>query len=122
MNLRALPLIAALLLCGFSSEQTLPDPAQEARAQSLFREIRCVVCEGQSVAESNVALAADMRGLIRAFIREGKSDAQVKEYLVARYGEEILFSPPVTSGTALLWAAPFMLLLFGLARFAIRRR
>lgn len=118
--MRALAML--LLLSAFTTDATLPDPAQEVRAQGLFREVRCVVCAGQAVAESNVPLAGDLRGVIRTLIHEGKTDAEIKNYLVQRYGEEILFSPPLGTSTAFLWAAPFMLLLAGLGYFAIKRK
>ncbi|HEX4861612.1 MAG TPA: cytochrome c-type biogenesis protein [Rhizomicrobium sp.] len=91
--------------------ETLPDPAQEARAQTLQKEFRCLVCQGESIDESGAPLAADLRRLIREHIRNGESDAQIKDYLVARYGDFILMNPPVQADTYALWAAPFLVLL-----------
>jgi cytochrome c-type biogenesis protein CcmH len=91
----------------------LADPALEARAKAMQRELRCVVCQGQSIDESNAPLAADMRRLIREQIQEGKSDEQIKEFLVARYGTFVLMNPPVTGDTYLLWFGPLLLVLIG---------
>ena len=91
--------------------ETLPNPAQEARAQALQKQFRCLVCQGESIDESGAPLAADLRRLIREHIVRGESDAQVKDYLVARYGDFILMNPPVQPDTYVLWAAPFVVLL-----------
>lgn len=91
----------------------LEDPALEARAKALQRELRCVVCQGQSVDESNAPLAADMRRLIREQLEAGKSDDQVKEFFVARYGTFVLMNPPVDSDTYFLWFGPLVLLIVG---------
>jgi cytochrome c-type biogenesis protein CcmH len=91
----------------------LADPVLEARAKSLQRELRCVVCQGQSIDESNAPLAADMRRLIREQITAGKSDDEIKGFLVARYGTFVLMRPPVTGDTYLLWFGPLLLLLLG---------
>ena len=91
----------------------LADPALEARAKAMQRELRCVVCQGQSIDESNAPLAADMRRLIREQMLEGKSDQQIKDFLVARYGTFVLMSPPVSSDTFFLWFGPVLLVLFG---------
>jgi cytochrome c-type biogenesis protein CcmH len=91
--------------------ETLPDPAQEARARSLQKEFRCLVCQGESIDESGAPLAADLRRLIREHIRKGESDAQIKDYLVARYGDFILMDPPLQANTYALWAAPLLVLL-----------
>src|SRR5262249_37188673 len=91
----------------------LTDPALEARAKALQRELRCVVCQGQSVDESNAPLAADMRRLIREQVQSGKSDDQVKDFFVARYGTFVLMNPPVDSDTYFLWFGPLVLLVIG---------
>jgi cytochrome c-type biogenesis protein CcmH len=91
--------------------ETLPNPAQEARAQALQKQFRCLVCQGESIDESGAPLAADLRRLIREHIVRGESDAQIKDYLVARYGDFILMNPPVQPDTYVLWAAPFVVLL-----------
>ena len=89
---------------------TFSDPGQEARARSLQRELRCLVCQGQSIDESNAPLAADLRHLVRQQISEGRSDAQIMDYLRARYGDFILMQPPLEQTTWLLWLAPFLVL------------
>jgi cytochrome c-type biogenesis protein CcmH len=91
--------------------ETLPNPAQEARAQALQKQFRCLVCQGESIDESGAPLAADLRRLIREHIVQGESDAEIKTYLVARYGDFILMNPPVQPDTYALWAAPFVVLL-----------
>lgn len=99
--------------------QPLADPALEARAKALQRELRCVVCQGQSIDESNAPLAADMRRLIREQIQEGKSDEDIKGFFVTRYGTFVLMNPPVGSDTLLLWFGPVLLLLLGGGAIAV---
>jgi cytochrome c-type biogenesis protein CcmH len=91
----------------------LADPAQEATAQHLFHELRCVVCEGQSLAESDAAFAQQMRAEVRRRIRAGEDFAAVKDYFVQQYGTEILQRPPLGATTVPLWAMPLILLLIG---------
>lgn len=94
-------------------EEALPDAAQEARARSLFRELRCVVCQGQSIDESNADLAADLRQIVREMITDGESDEAIKTFLVDRYGVFVLMSPPLRGDTYLLWFGPALLFLIG---------
>lgn len=89
------------------------DPAMEARARNLQRQLRCLVCQGESIDESGSDFAADMRRLVREQIAAGKSDRQIEDYLVARYGDFILMKPPVQPDTWLLWLAPFVVLVAG---------
>jgi cytochrome c-type biogenesis protein CcmH len=91
----------------------LSDPRLEARAVALQKELRCVVCQGQSLNESNAPLAADLRALIRKHIVDGESDAQIENYLVARYGDFILMKPPLETDTFLLWFGPLIVLVMG---------
>ena len=91
-------------------DRPLPDAAQEARAQALFDDIRCVVCQHEAIADSPAGIAADMRGLVREQIAAGRSDAEIKQDLVRRYGDFVLFQPPVRAGTWLLWFGPFALI------------
>jgi len=91
----------------------LSDPALEARAQVLQKQFRCLVCQGESLDESNAPLAADLRRLIREHIARGETDAEITSYLVARYGDFILMKPPFQEGTYILWLAPFAVLLMG---------
>ncbi len=104
-------------------DRPLPDAAQEARAKALFADIRCVVCQHEAIADSPAGIAADMRRLVREEIAAGRSDAQVREDLVRRYGDFVLFKPPVRAGTWLLWFGPLAALLaVGAALLAMARR
>jgi cytochrome c-type biogenesis protein CcmH len=91
----------------------LADPVLEARAKALQKELRCLVCQGQSIDESNAPLATDLRRLIRQQIEAGQTDQQIKDFLVARYGVFVLMQPPVRSDTYLLWFGPVLHLLIG---------
>jgi cytochrome c-type biogenesis protein CcmH len=91
----------------------LDDPALEARARTLSAELRCMVCQNQSIDDSDAPLAHDLRVLLRERIAAGDSDEQVMDFLVARYGEFILLKPRLSVATALLWAAPVVLLVLG---------
>jgi cytochrome c-type biogenesis protein CcmH len=90
--------------------ETFSDPALEARARGLQRELRCLVCQGQSIDESNAPLAGDLRHLVRQQIADGRSDGEIRAYLQARYGDFILMQPPVAPYTWALWLAPFLVL------------
>lgn len=92
--------------------------ADEEQAQALFREIRCVVCTGESIAESQAKIAADMRRDISERLEGGETPAQIKEYLVSRYGDVILMKPPVKPATWLLWGGPLLILACGAALLA----
>ncbi len=92
-------------------DRPLPEAAQEARAQALFDDIRCVVCQHEAIADSPAGIAADMRGLVREQIAAGRTDAQIRDDLVRRYGDFVLFKPPVRGGTWLLWFGPAAALL-----------
>jgi cytochrome c-type biogenesis protein CcmH len=91
----------------------LADPILEARAKALQKELRCLVCQGQSIDESNADLATDLRRLIRQQIQQGMSDDDIKNFLVARYGVFVLMKPPVQQDTAFLWFGPAILVLVG---------
>ena len=107
------------------ANRQLPDERQEAQATALMLEIRCLVCQGQSVADSDAELAGDMRHLIRTRIAAGEKPAAIRQWLVDRYGSWISFSPPATPIGWPLWAAPLLLLAAGLLlirrRFRLRR-
>lgn len=104
--------------------QPLLDPALEARIKNLEEELRCLVCQGQSIAESDSGFAQDVRREIESMMRAGRSDREIVDFLVQRYGDFILFRPPVKSTTALLWAGPLVLLAIGgaIAIVLIRRQ
>ncbi|WP_281929474.1 cytochrome c-type biogenesis protein [Methylocystis iwaonis] len=104
--------------------EKLPDPAMEARARAITSELRCLVCQNQSVDDSDASLAKDLRVLVREKLKDGLSDAEVKEYVHSRYGDFVLLRPPMKLDTILLWTAPFLALLAGAAAVwsAARRR
>ena len=93
-----------------TAADTFSNSAMEARARNLQRQFRCLVCAGENVDESGSPFSADVRRLIREQIAAGQSDAQVQDFLVARYGDVILMKPPVQPNTWLLWLAPFLVL------------
>jgi cytochrome c-type biogenesis protein CcmH len=93
--------------------EILADPALEARARTLSAEIRCLVCQNQSIDDSDAELAREIRLLIRERLVAGDDDDEIKAYLVSRYGEFVLFRPPVSPATAVLWFGPFVLLALG---------
>src|SRR6185369_8432755 len=107
-----------------AQEAQLANPQLEQRARDLSREIRCVVCQSQSVADSDSDIAGELRVLIREQIAAGKSDQEIRDYLVARYGDFVLFDPPFKASTYVLWIGPFAVLLLGGAGVALflRRR
>lgn len=100
-------------LYAFAPEERSPNPLIEERAQAIFKNVRCVVCQGQSIADSEAAMAQDLRGLIRKELEAGLSPAEVMEGLVARYGEFILMKPRFAPHTWGLWLAPPLILLLG---------
>ena len=98
-------------------------PAQQEQLQALSHELRCLVCQNQTLADSAADLATDLRNQVHEQVAAGKSDAQIKQYLVDRYGDYVLYNPPVQGNTALLWGGPFALLAVGAASwFMIQRR
>ena len=108
----------------YANEQ-LPDPRQEAQAQALMEELRCLVCQGQSIADSNAELAGDMRALVRQRIAAGEKPESVRSWLVERYGNWVSYRPPLEPATWPLWGAPLLLLLAGawlLRKRLVRRR
>ncbi|MBY3216162.1 cytochrome c-type biogenesis protein CcmH [Rhizobium laguerreae] len=94
-------------------DEVLADPALEARARALSTELRCMVCQNQSIDDSNADLAKDLRLLVRERISDGDSDEAVLNYIVSRYGEFVLLKPRVSMKTVLLWGAPVLLVLAG---------
>jgi cytochrome c-type biogenesis protein CcmH len=108
--------LLALSTAAFAVDNTPPlaDPAMQQRYLALINEFRCMQCQNEALADSNVSLAADLRLEIHDLIKSGKSDDQIRDYLVARYGEFILFRPRMSWRNAWLWAAPGVLLLGGL--------
>jgi cytochrome c-type biogenesis protein CcmH len=120
-------LLFALFTGPVAAKEALPlaeDPALEARLQALAKELRCLVCQNESLADSNADLARDLRREIREMMRQGRSDREVVDFLVARYGDFVLYRPPIKSTTLPLWAGPFVLLAIGLGVLlvVVRRR
>ena len=104
---------SALAQTGTYNPDTPADPATEARLRELSQELRCLVCQNQNIADSNADLAVDLRRVVRAQILQGKTDASIKRYLVERYGDFVLYKPPMQANTALLWFGPLILLVVG---------
>ncbi len=128
---RALHSVCAALLIAFvaaavgkEAVPTAADPAIEQRSMQLAEELRCLVCQNQSLADSHAELALDLKQQIREQLKAGKSDAQVIDFMVERYGDFVLYRPPFKATTALLWLGPFLLLLATVAGLFIylRRR
>lgn len=115
MKRTLMAVLAALCCLGAASDpaERLPDPAQEARARDLFRELRCVVCQNESIDESEADIAADLRRIVRRQVADGRSDAEVQAFMVQRYGEFILLKPPFNPGNAVLWLTPLLVLAAG---------
>lgn len=111
----AFALLLALAIPAYAVEpgEMLADPALEARAREISSEIRCLVCQNQSIDESNATLAHDLRVLIRDRLTAGDTDEEVIDFLVARYGEFVLLRPRLQAGTLLLWGMPILLLVAG---------
>lgn len=136
MNLRRFILPAALLTAAMPlyADSSMPparyaytqlaDPKQEAKAKALMNDLRCLVCQGQSIADSDAEMAGDMRALVRQKIEAGESPDEIKEWLVARYGNWVTYDPPLDAITWPLWIAPLVLLGAGIwiARGRFRRR
>ncbi|MBL8906512.1 MAG: cytochrome c-type biogenesis protein CcmH [Rhizobiales bacterium] len=121
-------ILAILLLLPVKSvlalepSEMLKDPALEARARALSAELRCLVCQNQSIDESEAPLARDLRVLIRERLAAGDSDAAIMDFVVARYGEFVLLRPRFSLATALLWLGPFVILAAATAFILLRRR
>jgi cytochrome c-type biogenesis protein CcmH len=106
-------MVAAMTLAATLALAQAPDPALDARLRKLESELRCLVCQNQTLADSDASLAGDLRREVRALAVAGKSDGEIKDYLVARYGDFVLYDPPVKSLTWLLWFGPLLLLAAG---------
>ena len=123
MKTRALlAALLALLLAGAAGavepNEMLKDPALEARARAISQEIRCVVCQNQSIDDSNAEIAHDLRLIVRERLLAGDTDRQVKDYLTARYGDYLLLDPPFRANTLILWLGPALILVIGIGVIA----
>lgn len=125
-KLAAMVLVSACLLAlpaaAVQPDEVLQDPKLEERARSLSAELRCMVCQNQSIDDSDAELARDLRVLVRDRLKAGDSDEQVLDYVVARYGEFVLLKPRLSIRNALLWGAPVVLLLIGGAVLLVASR
>jgi len=119
---RATVLLAALLVAStagaIDTEDAFDDPALNERYRSLIHEIRCMKCQNQSIADSPIDVAADLRRQVREMMAAGRTDAEIKDYLSSRYGDFILYQPPLKPTTWALWGAPAVLFLLGGIVFA----
>jgi len=114
-----------LLVLSLWAAQAYPAENLDKRVAALAEELRCLVCQNQTLAESNAPLAVDLRNQIREQLAKGASEGEVREFMVARYGDFVLYKPPFKASTAALWLGPFLLLALGLwvlRRVATRRR
>ena len=120
----ALLLTSSLVLCASPSlaqqasatwddHAQLPDPRLQSRFERITKELRCLVCQNESIADSNVDLAADLRRQVREMLVAGRSDDAIFKFMTDRYGEFVRFAPPLSAKTALIWGAPFFMLLLG---------
>jgi cytochrome c-type biogenesis protein CcmH len=116
-RLAALLLLAAVAApcAGKEAAPAAADPVLEKRVMALAEELRCLVCQNQTLADSNAPLAEDLRNQVREKMRQGKSDREVVDFLVERYGDFVLYRPPFKATTMLLWLGPFLLLALGFA-------
>ncbi|MDF1731487.1 MAG: cytochrome c-type biogenesis protein CcmH [Minwuia sp.] len=115
-------LILSLPAFAIFTEKPLADPEQEARAQHLMREFRCLVCQNQAISESHADLAGDMRAIVRERIAAGDDNDAVRQYFIDRYGDWVLLDPPLNRKTILLWAGGGVILLVGVGLIFIRMR
>ena len=118
----ALTMVCVLPAHAVQPDEVLADPALEQRARELSAELRCLVCQNQSIDDSDAPLARDLRLLLRERLKAGDTDNQVIDYLVSRYGEFILLKPRFSAQTLVLWLGPFLILLIGIWRVIQNRR
>lgn len=102
--------------------ERLPDPAQEARAREIFRDVRCLVCQNESIDDSEADLAHDLRQIVREQVKAGKSETEIKAFLTDRYGEFVLLTPRFSVGNLALWGVPFLVVVAGAALLVARLR
>jgi len=116
-------ILAAALSMGAAADpsERLADPVLEARAKALFPQIRCMVCQNESIDDSQADLAADLRKIVREEVAAGHSDAEVRTYLVQRYGEYVMLKPAFSLTNGALWVTPFAIVFLGLIAFFLRK-
>ena len=113
---------AACVAAASDPAERLVDPGQEAQARALFADVRCLVCQNESIDDSEAELARDLRQIVREQVKAGKTDAQIKRFLTDRYGEFVLLTPQFSIGNLVLWAGPFLIVLFGAGLLLARLR
>lgn len=113
---------AACLAAASDPAERLADPAQEAQARALFTDVRCLVCQNESIDDSEAELARDLRAVVREQVKAGKTDAEIKRFLTDRYGEFVLLTPQFSLGNLALWVGPFLIVLFGAGLLMLRLR
>lgn len=121
--IRGVRFVVCVCLLSFSAfaidtGRAFEDPEMQARYERLIAEVRCVTCQNQAIKDSNAFVAADLRREIRRMMGEGMSDGEIADFLVARYGDFILYRPRTSGKTLMIWIAPFLLILFGVVAFA----
>ena len=124
LKVLAAALAGALCIAGSASDpaELLPDPAQEARARAIFEDVRCLVCQNESIDDSEADLARDLRHIVRDQVKAGKSDAEIKRFLTDRYGEFVLLTPKFSFANLALWGGPFLVVIFGAGLLIARLR
>jgi cytochrome c-type biogenesis protein CcmH len=125
MRARALLVALAAVFCMAAASdpaERLPDPSQEARARHIFQQVRCLVCQNESIDDSEAELAHDLRQVVREQVRAGRSDAEIKRFLTDRYGEFVLLKPSFSIGNAALWGGPFVVVGLGVVLLLARLR
>jgi cytochrome c-type biogenesis protein CcmH len=117
-------MLLAMQVLAIDTGRAFEDPEQQARYELLIKDLRCLVCQNQSIADSNATLASDLRREVREMMIAGQSDEQIRDFMTARYGDFVLYRPPVSPRTWLLWSAPVLLLLggLGIAAMVVMRR
>jgi cytochrome c-type biogenesis protein CcmH/NrfF len=124
--MRAIAAIFLFVLCAQCAAREAPaaadDPVLESRVIKLTSDLRCLVCQNQSLADSHADLAIDLKNQVRSQMQAGRTDAEIRDYMVARYGDFVLYDPPFKLSTLLLWAGPFVMLLIGLLGLAAYMR
>src|SRR5579859_4403374 len=125
MRMQVLAAMLAGVLCiaaAADPADRLADPAQEARARAIFADVRCLVCQNESIDDSEAELAADLRHIVREQVKAGKSDAEIKRFLTDRYGEFVLMTPAFSWMNLALWGGPFAVVILGAGLLATRLR
>ena len=119
VSLALLLVVGSAAVTAKEAAQAAADPALEARVMAISEELRCLVCQNQTIADSHADLAVDLRNQVRTKLQAGESERQIKDFMVERYGDFVLYRPPLKATTVLLWVGPFALL--ALAAFALWR-